>query len=177
MTQSALKSNVEWNVEIISKQDAIFIKDVIKEFDQLWERSIEAESSFISQYEELLNSLKRPLWGNQLIYENKNYIIPNRMQKRAMDSLERLRGYGENKALVVSATGTGKTYMSAFDVKNFKPNRLLFIVHREEILRKAKKTFEFLLGDHESFGLFTGTSKESKCEICILNHSNFISFF
>ncbi len=62
-----------------------------------------------------------------------------------LKNLERIRSFGEKKALVIAATGTGKTYMSAFDVKGFKPKRLLFIVHREEILKKAKETFEKLL--------------------------------
>lgn len=161
ITQSALKSNVEWNVEVLLKQDAPFMQNVIKEFNQLWDTSIEADASFITKYGDFLNTLNRSNWGNQVIYENRNYITPNSMQKQAMESLERLRTFGERKALVVSATGTGKTYMSAFDVKNVKPNRLLFIVHREEILKKAKETFEFLMGTEESFGLLTGTSKES----------------
>ena len=83
------------------------------------------------------------------------------MQKRAIENLDRLRYFGETKALVIAATGTGKTYMSAFDVKAYKPKRLLFIVHREEILRKAKETFETLLPNEKiTFGLLTGTSKD-----------------
>ena len=54
------------------------------------------------------------------------------MQIEAMKSLQRLRSIGESKALVIAATGTGKTYLSAFDVKQFNPKRVLFVVHREK---------------------------------------------
>ncbi|QCJ41180.1 DUF3427 domain-containing protein [Bacillus sp. S3] len=161
ITQSALKSNIEWNVEIITKEHGRFIQDVLKEYDGLWDMSTEADQAFISRYEEFLKSLKNTQKTHQLIYENKQYIVQNRMQKRATENLERLRSYGEKKALVIAATGTGKTYMSAFDVKNVKPRRLLFIVHREEILKKAKDTFEMLLpNDGFTFGLLTGNHKQ-----------------
>jgi superfamily II DNA or RNA helicase len=161
ITQSALKSNIEWNVEIISKDDAAFIKDVVKEYDHLWSISVEANDEFIRSYEDFLSKLINPNMKQQMIYENSNYIIPNRMQKRAMENLERIRSFGENKALVIAATGTGKTYMSAFDVNNYKPKRVLFIVHREEILKKAKETFETLIPNRGiSFGLLTGNEKK-----------------
>lgn len=165
ITQSALKSNIEWNVEIVSKEDAYFIKDVLKEYDKLWNISVDADQDFIKRYEEFLNSFKKTQLTHQMIYENKQYIIPNRMQKRAIENLERLRNYGESKALVIAATGTGKTYMSAFDVKSYQPKKLLFVVHREEILRKAKETFEILLpNDGLTFGLLTGNHKQKNVD-------------
>ncbi|ETI69818.1 DEAD/DEAH box helicase [Neobacillus vireti] len=165
ITQSALKSNIEWNVEIITKEHGRFIQDVLKEYDGLWDMSTEADQDFISRYEEFLKSLKNTQKTHQLIYENKQYIVQNRMQKRATENLERLRGFGEKKALVIAATGTGKTYMSAFDVKNVKPRRLLFIVHREEILKKAKDTFEMLFPNEGiTFGLLTGNHKQKQVD-------------
>ncbi|WP_174731983.1 DEAD/DEAH box helicase [Mesobacillus harenae] len=165
ITQSALKSNIEWNVEIVSKEDAYFIKDVLKEYDKLWNISVDADQDFIKRYEEFLNSFKKTTLTHQMIYEDKQYIIPNRMQKRAIENLDRLRNFGESKALVIAATGTGKTYMSAFDVKSYKPKKLLFVVHREEILRKAKETFEILLpNDGLTFGLLTGNHKQKNVD-------------
>jgi superfamily II DNA or RNA helicase len=161
ITQSALKSNIEWNVEIVTKENARFIQDVLKEYDYLWNMSEVADEDFISRYEEFLKSFKSSQINHQMIYENKQYIVPNRMQKRAIENLERLRSFGESKALVIAATGTGKTYMSAFDVKSFKPRKLLFIVHREEILKKAKETFQMLLPNQGiTFGLLTGNHKQ-----------------
>ncbi|WP_243355799.1 DEAD/DEAH box helicase [Bacillus litorisediminis] len=165
ITQSALKSNVEWNVEVISKENSAFMQDVLKEYQKLWENSTQADSFFISRYESFLSKLVKKNIYPQVIYEDLAYIIPNRMQKRAMENLERLRSYGEKKALVIAATGTGKTYMSAFDVKNFKPKKLLFIVHREDILKKAKETFENLIVNEPiTFGLLTGNHKEKEVD-------------
>lgn len=161
ITQSALKSNIEWNVEILAKEDAFFIKQVLKEYDQIWNNSVVADQDFINRYEDFLKSFKKKQMIQNIIYEDSEYIIPNRMQKLAMENLERVRGFGENKALVIAATGTGKTYMSAFDVKSYQPRKLLFIVHREEILKKAKETFEKLLPNEGlTFGLLTGKHKQ-----------------
>jgi superfamily II DNA or RNA helicase len=165
ITQSALKSNIEWNVEIITKEDGAFMRDLLKEYQQLWDSSQNADEEFIYQYEEFLNKIKLNSKSQQLIFEKAEYIVPNRMQRRAMGNLERLRTYGENKALVISATGTGKTFMSAFDVKAFQPKKLLFLVHREEILKKAKDTFETLIVNKEvTFGLFTGNHKQTSSD-------------
>lgn len=160
MTQSALKSNVEWNVEIISKQDETFIQQVIAEFNILWDRSLLVDDHFLQDYEQFFSDLKK-LSAPSIIYETPKYITPNSMQRRAMENLDRLRQIGENKALVIAATGTGKTYMSAFDVRTVKPRKLLFIVHREEILIKAQEAFEFLLPNKNiTFGRLTGNQKD-----------------
>ncbi|MCP8615943.1 DEAD/DEAH box helicase [Salirhabdus salicampi] len=165
ITQNALKSNIEWNAEIISKEDNPFIQKVLKEYKHLWNISHDATEEFIKKYELFLDRFKDRKPTSGLIFEHGEYIVPNRMQRRAIENLERLRSYGETKALVVAATGTGKTYMSAFDVSEFKPKRLLFIVHREEILKKAKETFETLLPNSKlSFGLLTGNSKDKNAD-------------
>ncbi|USK60756.1 DEAD/DEAH box helicase [Peribacillus asahii] len=165
ITQSALKSNIEWNVELITKDDALFIQDVLKEYDYLWNSSVEADDEFIRRYEEFIQSLSAFQPKKQMIYENAEYIVPNRMQKQAVENLERIRSFGEKKALVVAATGTGKTYMSAFDVKSYNPKRILFIVHREEILKKAKETFEKLIPNRGlTFGLLTGNHKQGHAD-------------
>ncbi|MEI2425948.1 DEAD/DEAH box helicase [Priestia megaterium] len=165
ITQSALKSNIEWNVEVVSKGESRFVQDVLKEYEYLWEISDDATSEFLKEYEKFLATLKEASYKPQQVFERSNYIVPNKMQQRAMENLRRLRSFGETKALVIAATGTGKTYMSAFDVQKVKPKRLLFIVHREEILKKAKETFETLLvNELVTFGLLTGNSKDKKSD-------------
>ena len=72
------------------------------------------------------------------------------MQKQALENLNNLRNY-ERKGLLISATGTGKTYLSAFDVRNANPKRVLFIAHRKTILQKAKETYENILRDKMLF--------------------------
>ena len=85
------------------------------------------------------------------------------MQERALDNLASLRENSQNKALIIAATGTGKTYLSAFDVQNMKPSRVLFVVHREVILNDAMKSFENIL-PNRSLTKFQGQEKEVNAE-------------
>ena len=88
-------------------------------------------------------------------------ITPNKMQQAALKEIQAIRDAGKAKGLVISATGTGKTYLSAFDVRNFAPKRMLFIVHREQILNKAKSDFQKVLGGaDEDFGILSGSNKQ-----------------
>ena len=83
------------------------------------------------------------------------------MQQAALKEIQAIRDAGKAKGLVISATGTGKTYLSAFDVRNFAPKRMLFIVHREQILNKAKSDFQKVLGGaDEDFGILSGSNKQ-----------------
>ncbi|MBF7071287.1 DEAD/DEAH box helicase [Aliarcobacter butzleri] len=155
ITSSAFKSNIEWNVKTIAKKDDIFFKDVLNEFGTLWKNSIDVDDKFLTSYSNFLNSQNKEFKSF-----NSNQIKTNFMQEKALEKLENLRKKGENKALIIAATGTGKTYLSAFDVKNFKAKTMLFLVHRENILIKAKESFETILPEINSFGLYTGNKKE-----------------
>lgn len=161
LTQSALKSNVEWNVEIISKKTDPFINEVLEEFTEIWDSLDEVTDEFLNEYENFINKLKDYNKKNPVQFEYKKEIIPNTMQQRAISNLEKLRNYGEKRALVIAATGTGKTFMSAFDVKQYHPKKMLFIVHREEILRKAEESFKKVFNNENlDTGFFTGKQKQ-----------------
>jgi superfamily II DNA or RNA helicase len=82
------------------------------------------------------------------------------MQVEALENIEKLRSEGKNKALLISATGTGKTYLSAFDAKKFSPQRLLFIVHRRNIAEAAMMTFKSIFGSSKTYGLYSGHAVE-----------------
>ena len=82
------------------------------------------------------------------------------MQLEALGNLSALRALGKNKALIISATGSGKTLLSAFDVKQFKAKRLLFVVHRRNIAEAAMKSFRTVHGANVSMGLLSGSSKD-----------------
>ncbi|MDN5054843.1 DEAD/DEAH box helicase [Aliarcobacter butzleri] len=155
ITASAFKSNIEWNVKTITKKDDIFLKDVLNEFGTLWKSSRKVNDEFLTSYSNFLNSQNKEFKSFSL-----NQIKTNFMQEKALEKLENLRKKGENKALIIAATGSGKTYLSAFDVKNFKAKTMLFLVHRENILIKAKQSFEEILPHINSFGLYTGNKKE-----------------
>lgn len=164
ITQSALKSNVEWNIELVSKDQDALIQRIRKEYRELWDRCTVADDFFLQNYLKFIENLRfhsayvsEPSfsYGDMAM----QHIVPNQMQKQAMENLQRLRRHREKRALVISATGTGKTYMAAFDVRQLYPDTLLYIVHREEILVKAKETFERLLG-RGNMGLYTGNEKD-----------------
>ena len=65
-----------------------------------------------------------------------------------------------DKALIISATGTGKTYLAAFDAKVFNPKKLLFVVHRLNIAKKAMETFQSVFGNTKTMGLYSGQKRE-----------------
>ena len=80
-------------------------------------------------------------------------ITPNNMQKKALASLEKIHAENAERALLISATGTGKTYLSAFDVAVTKPKKVLFIAHRKRILEASKESFERVLGDSYTYDI------------------------
>lgn len=161
ITASALKNNIEWNVKIISKKGDPFILDVMDEFMEIWDNLEEVTEDFLIDYEHFLQKIREHNEKKQIPYFEYTYEIqPNTMQQRAMSNLSKLREHGEKRALVIAATGTGKTYMSAFDVKQYKPKKMLFIVHREEILVKAEESFKKVIGATLQTGFLTGKKKE-----------------
>ena len=84
------------------------------------------------------------------------------MQRDALANIRKLREEGERKAVVISATGTGKTYLSAFDVRQFQPKRMLYVANRDTILKSARESYQRVLGcDEGELGLLTGNSKQT----------------
>ena len=81
-----------------------------------------------------------------------------------MENLKNLREENKNKALIISATGTGKTYLSAFDAKVFNPKKLLFVVHRLTIAKDSLKTFQKVFGNNKTMGLYSGEKRALNCD-------------
>lgn len=175
LTASALKVNYEWNVKLTSHENGEFIHHFREQFEEVWAKSQVLSEPWIKKYEEnyvpLVNSkvihqIKDPgthYAGNAIADAMK--IAPNKMQEAALEQIQQVRAQGQNKGLVISATGTGKTYLSAFDVRRFRPKRMLFIVHREQILTKAKEDYRKVLGGvEEDFGLFSGMERNQKAK-------------
>ncbi len=174
ITGRALKTNVEWNVlhqDLQAECSSEFTKSVLQEFDNLWNSpNAKAYSDdLLSSYRDYLQKIKDTIVSKHIedffTYDNA-VIEPNEMQNEAVIKLTQLRDTGATKALAIAATGSGKTYMSVFDSVQFKPNRLLFIVHREDILNKAKESFKkiyYTIDKSISFGSFTGNLDERNC--------------
>ena len=162
ITQRALKSNVEWNVMVISKKETEFVNEVLEEFDSIYNEIGFVDDEFLDKYKAFISKIRKAERNNIVDFSEYEIIKPNTMQIKAVDNLNRLRNSGENKALVIAATGTGKTYMSAFDVLNFAPKKLLFLVHREDILRSAEKTYKNICKNKDiKAGFYTGKVKDN----------------
>ncbi len=166
LTQDALSKNMEWNLRVISTLEGELIRKTKEEFDKLWNKSIPLtpNSDWLAAYIKVYNEKKgiRTLNAHELpeVVEEEKEIIPNLMQNEAMQSLISLREKGENKALIISATGTGKTYLAAFDVKQFRPKKFLFVVHRELIARKSELGFKDILGEKIKTSFLIGSQKD-----------------
>ncbi|MGL4424869.1 MAG: DEAD/DEAH box helicase family protein, partial [Cetobacterium sp.] len=166
LTKSGLKSNIEWNTSVTTAPNSEFIIGVLNEFNYLWEKGVEDVKPYIvSHFKKESQIQKIPRKEYLMVAEDNDFgvyknedIKPNYMQNLALENLKNLRAYGEKKALCIAATGTGKTYLGAFDVKNFNPKRALFVVHNEDILNSAMATFEKVIKD-KTVGKFTGNIK------------------
>ena len=154
ITQSALSTNQEWNLKISSTENDEITKILHQEFTYQWKKSFPLTLDWINEYEQ---NYTKP--SQVITIKNTQVIKPNKMQIAALNSLNALRNENKNKALIISATGTGKTYLSAFDVKNYNPKRMLFVVHRENIALAAMNSFKKIIKNH-SLGLFSGNKKE-----------------
>lgn len=154
LTQSALSLNQEWNVYVSSHKQNDTIKQIQDEFENQWQKSIPLTHEWINEYQK--NYVKPE---KHAIRHIKRDIVPNYMQRQALASLEHLRQQNQDRALLISATGTGKTYLSAFDVQKVKPRRMLFVDHRKSIALKAMETFQTIIKD-KTMGIFSGNVKE-----------------
>ena len=155
LTQTALESNQEWDLFFTSHENGELASQVSNEFDIQWELSTPLTNQWIESYKETYVKPVRPA-----SVQSSKIIKPNKMQEEALKSLKNLRDNNKDKALLISATGTGKTFLSAFDVRCFKPKRLLFVVHRRNIAEAALRSFKYLI-PNVSMGIFSGNTKET----------------
>lgn len=164
LTQSALTINREWNVCLSSMKNGALIKQMQIELDKAWEDATPVTEDWIKAYESIYKEARtqRSIAHNKVF--NLYKIYPNKMQEDALNNISRLRKEGKNKALLISATGTGKTFLSAFDVRVMNPKRCLFIVHRGLIARKSLESFRQIIDSRFSLGLYTGSIKETDAD-------------
>lgn len=156
ITASALKTNQEWNICLNSIANNDIVNRVKEEYEEQWNKSIELTEEWIKKYESRYVPPKVSSFANN---SKTIELKPNIMQTEALFSLNNLRQEGKDKALLISATGTGKTFLSAFDVKQFNAKRVLFVVHRENIAKKAMESFKIVM-PNKKYGMFSGANKE-----------------
>ena len=153
LTQTALKENTEWNIKLTSHENGEIVNNFKSQFDDLWYNSTPLNKDWISTYEEFhqkhgQNFISTPQ-NHFTNINNASKIMPNQMQEAALTGISAVREAGKKRGIIISATGTGKTFLSAFDVQAFQPRKMLFVVHREQILQKAMSDFKKILGGNE----------------------------
>ncbi len=168
MTLDALTKNKEWNTRIVSTEEGEYAGDIISELRQLWtsEHAV-AYEDFIENYTvkyELIKKQRDIARRQEITYIDQFRLQPNVMQTAFVANLMKLFSEGESRALLISATGTGKTYASAFGLREMNPEKALFLVHREQIARQAIDSFRNVFGNTKTFGLLSGNSKDFEAD-------------
>ena len=164
MTSAALTVNKEWNTKLISTESGEVAEEIVEEFHSLWnsEYALPYED-FYEVYKERYNIIKhqREIAKSEEIPSLEKYRLkPNSMQERFIANLRKILEQGEERALLISATGTGKTYASAFAMRELGFKRVLFLVHRVTLAKQAKKSFEKVFDKKMTMGLVGAGSYE-----------------
>ena len=163
LTEHALVDNHEWNLKVTASHRSDLHRQVQ---DLLALQS--AESSALTQewidvYAQAYNPpAPRPSRPTTAaVPRPKVEILPNQMQRAALKEIAAVREAGERRAVVISATGTGKTMLSALDVRAAGVDRVLFLAHREQILDRTIFEYQKVLGgDTSDYGKIAGSRKE-----------------
>lgn len=165
MTLSALTKNKEWNTKLVSTDRGEFTQDILSEFERLWndrDRTREYRE-FIGhyriRYEEARRQRKIALQSNPIDFEQAT-LTPNKMQVGVIENVRELIRQHKRRALLISATGTGKTYASAFALRDQNPSRVLFVVHREQIAKQSLQSYRRVFGNKVNMGLLSGSSRD-----------------
>lgn len=168
MTQKALSVNREWNTKIVSTEQGEYAKEILNEFERLWNSKYSLNyEQFIETYElnyKLIKEQRKIASAKKISSLEEYKLQPNAMQISFINNLNKILEKGEKRALLISATGTGKTYASAFALRENKPRRALFLVHREQIAKQAIESYKKIFGETKTFGLLSGNSKGFEAE-------------
>ena len=190
ISRSALTSGIEWNYRFSSVSDPKNYEKFYQAFEELFKHhSIIIDDEKLKRYSQtwhrpaVAKDLERYEYSHQneenepedtkvrLLYE------PRGAQIEALCALEDTRAEGAKRALVQAATGVGKTYLAAFDSKSYE--RVLFVAHREEILKQAAVSFRNVRNS-EDYGFFTGEEKSTDksvifASVATLGRSEYLS--
>ena len=156
MTSAALTSNREWNTKVVSTEQGEVAKQIVEEYNELWNsRYALSFDNFYEEYKERYQIIKRQreiAKSEETPSIEKYRLKPNAMQVGFITNLRKILEKGEDRALLISATGTGKTYASAFAMRELGFKRVLFLVHRGQLARQTKKSYEKIFDKSVSMG-------------------------
>ncbi|RMF84467.1 MAG: HIT domain-containing protein [Nitrospirae bacterium] len=152
LSDSALGFGVEWNLRLDAARDPEGFRRLLEAFDTWWQRARRVDLPWIEAYEARVAATQGPGPTPEPPPEPPGHTRgpePRDVQLEALAELRAARRQGRERALVVMATGLGKTWLAAFDVAQMgeeigRPPRVLFVAHRAEILRQSAATFRRL---------------------------------
>ena len=157
ITSAALTKNKEWNTKIVSTEQGEIAQEIVKEFYQLWDSKYALfYDDFYENYKqkyEIIKKQRNIAKRDEIASTEKYKLEPNSMQVGFITNLRRIVDAGENRALLISATGTGKTYASAFAMRELGFKRVLFLVHRSTLAKQALTSFRKVFEDKKSMGI------------------------
>ena len=190
MSRSALTSGIEWNYRFSSVSDPKNYEKFYQVFEDLFEHhSIIIDNEELKRYSQNWHrpAVAKDLERYEYLHQNEEnesedtkvrlLYEPRGAQIEALCALEDTRAEGAKRALVQAATGVGKTYLAAFDSKSYE--RVLFVAHREEILKQAAASFRNVRNS-EDYGFFTGEEKSTDksvifASVATLGRSEYLS--
>ena len=164
LTSSALTRNHEWNLRVSAASGSDLADQLTNLVEQQIDQSEQLTQDWIDEYAATYAPPARrgTRAGTRAAEELRPGIEANAMQQDALLALDLARAEGAKRAIIISATGTGKTILSALDVRAVNPARLLFVVHREQILDRTIQEYRRVLGGPSTdFGKLTGTHKQA----------------
>lgn len=168
ITKAALTSSKEWNTKIISTEQGEVAREIVEEFNDLWNsRYALTFDKFFDVYKERYEIIKhqRAEALKDPIPSYSKYVLkPNSMQEEFIVNLRRIIEGGEKRALLISATGTGKTFAAAFAMRELNFKKVLFVVHRAQLAKQAKTSFEQIFSNSVSMGIVGNGLHEYDCD-------------
>lgn len=162
LSHAALVSGLEWNLKVDQAEDQERFANILTEYETLYANpSCKALThKWIDEYiKRIPDAASAPQASEPGQDEQEPPPEPNAIQKEALEALAASREQGYRRGLVVLATGLGKTWLSAFDSEQMNAKRVLFVAHREEILKQAEETFVRIRPDVK-VGRYNGKEKE-----------------
>ncbi len=157
ITSTALTSNREWNTKLISTEQGEMAKEIVAEFNELWNsKNARSFDEFYEIYKteyDIIKHQRENAKKDEIVSLVKYSLKPNSMQSGFIKNLKQLLDEGATRALLISATGTGKTFASAFAMRELGFKRVLFLVHRGQLARQTKKAYGMVFQDTMSMGL------------------------
>ena len=157
ITSAALTSNREWNTKVVSTEHGEVAEQILAEYEQLWNSQYALDyETFIENYAqqyEIIRHQREAAKEGGIISLEKYKLQPNSMQVGFITNLKKILAAGEKRALLVSATGTGKTFASAFAMRELGFKRVLFLVHRNQLAKQAKRSYERVFSKSISMGI------------------------